>query len=282
MAGLAPPPPKLPLPTYPALKPELIPIRTPHSGYHFNGQRRRFFEGWYFKVTIPETKECFALIYAVEDPHGSPYSASSAQIMGPDDSYLIQYQHDNSGFWAHYYDLKLGNIFKSRTKVSPRKPAYRMLPEEQFWEQVEHGFQASATWHQGAIVVEEEGLPGDRPSNVSSARWAFSVRPSIGWGDRDCRQRSTAGWLASLPVFEPHWQVVMAKGWASGWIEWKGRRLDFQDAPSMQRRTGAAASPPSGSGCSVNTSPTALPPPSLLLGLFAESWACQGTRRRWG
>lgn len=32
------------------LRSELAAVRTPHSGYHYNGQRRRFFEGWYFKV----------------------------------------------------------------------------------------------------------------------------------------------------------------------------------------------------------------------------------------
>ena len=25
---------------------------TPHSGYHFDGSSRRFFEGWYFKVSL--------------------------------------------------------------------------------------------------------------------------------------------------------------------------------------------------------------------------------------
>ena len=32
------------------------------------------------------------------------------------------------------------------------------------------------------------------------------------------RQLSTAGWLSSLPVFEPHYQITMAHGVASGWI----------------------------------------------------------------
>jgi hypothetical protein len=28
-------------------------LLTPHSGYHFDGTNRRFFEGWYFKVRVP-------------------------------------------------------------------------------------------------------------------------------------------------------------------------------------------------------------------------------------
>jgi hypothetical protein len=27
-------------------------LLTPHSGYHFDGTNRRFFEGWYFKVCV--------------------------------------------------------------------------------------------------------------------------------------------------------------------------------------------------------------------------------------
>ena len=69
------------------------------------------------------------------------------------------------------------------------------------------GFQASATWHQGSIVDREAGATGTLHSTVPSCRWAFSVQPAVGWGDAGGRQRATAGWLAALPVFEPHWQV---------------------------------------------------------------------------
>lgn len=30
-------------------------VSTPHSGYHYNGAKRRFFEGWYFKVSLTKT-----------------------------------------------------------------------------------------------------------------------------------------------------------------------------------------------------------------------------------
>lgn len=45
------------------------------------------------------------------------------------------------------------------------------------------------------------------------------------------RQRSTAGWLASFPVFEPHWQITLAHGRASGTLDWNGTVYDFDDAP---------------------------------------------------
>ena len=56
-------------------------------------------------------------------------------------------------------------------------------------------------------MADEAGCSGDLRSSVPSAKWAFSVTPLDGWGPRSDRQRATAGWLAALPVFEPHWQV---------------------------------------------------------------------------
>ena len=41
----------------------------PHSGYHRTvGARRPFFEGWYFRVTLPEARDNLSLIYHVYDP----------------------------------------------------------------------------------------------------------------------------------------------------------------------------------------------------------------------
>ena len=47
---------------------------------------------------------------------------------------------------------------------------------------------------------------GSPESSVSGASWDFSVEPQYGWGNQG-QQKATAGWLAALPVFEPHWQV---------------------------------------------------------------------------
>lgn len=51
---------------------------------------------------------------------------------------------------------------------------------------------------------------------VKTARWEYSTRPVFGWGDVMSKQKSTAGWLAAFPVFEPHWQVCMAGGLSTG------------------------------------------------------------------
>ena len=61
----------------------------------------------------------------------------------------------------------------------------------------------------GHIIAEGAGASGDLPSTVQSADWAFCIDPQDGWGPRSGKQAATAGWLASLPVFEPHWQVLV-------------------------------------------------------------------------
>ena len=51
---------------------------------------------------------------------------------------------------------------------------------------------------------------------VKTACWEYSTRPVFGWGDVGSKQKSTAGWLAAFPVFEPHWQICMAGGLSTG------------------------------------------------------------------
>lgn len=79
--------------------------------------------------------------------------------------------------------------------------------QEEFCAVVQEGFQASDTFHQGRIVRAESGASGDLLSTVDEAQWSFTVAPRTGWGPAAGDQKATAGWLAALPVFEPHWQV---------------------------------------------------------------------------
>lgn len=86
------------------------------SGFHWDGSSRTFFEGWYFKITIPDRPGCsFAFIYAVEDPAGdTARSASSCQVMGPSDGYIVQWQPTVSDFWGSRHALELGYTFETR------------------------------------------------------------------------------------------------------------------------------------------------------------------------
>lgn len=81
-------------------------VSPPHSGYHYAGAKRRFFEGWYFKVsckstfqiqgfkrsenlhsiselqvTLPGDGQSFAWMYSIEDPAGDgKFSGCGAQV----------------------------------------------------------------------------------------------------------------------------------------------------------------------------------------------------------
>lgn len=228
--------------------------RTPHSGYHFDGTSRRFFEGWYFKVSIPEAKQSFAWMYSVEDPgttlnlnpnpnplgslfQGTSFPGVGAQIMGADDKYLHQFDENVAPFWGSRHELALGHTFTSNGRVSP--PNREVNPKE-FLNRVEEGFQVTPTWHQGSL--RDNGRTS-YVETVPTAKWEYSTRPTYGWGDKGGEQKATAGWLAALPVFEPHWQICMAGGLSTGWIEWGGERYEFEDAPSYSEKNWGGSFP---------------------------------------
>lgn len=69
-----------------------------------------------------------------------------------------------------------------------------------------HVFKCCSTT--GSLKKQEEGVSGSRPaSTVDTCKWSIRVDPQYGWGQPLGQQQSTAGWLAALPVFEPHWQA---------------------------------------------------------------------------
>lgn len=205
-------------------------LQTPHSGYHWNGSARRFFEGWYYRVTLPSFGQTFAFMYSIEDPiGGKPHSGGAAQILGPDDEYLCRTFPDVKQFWASPYSLGLSHW---RQTTQPQTPDY--LEPEIFEEQVQEGYQATSTWHQGILKD---------PGSGQSAHWQYTIRPVYGWGNSDGPQQSTAGWLSHLPIFEPGWQILMAHGLATGWITWNDKRYKFTNAPAYGEKNWGGAFP---------------------------------------
>ncbi|KDO79774.1 hypothetical protein CISIN_1g011258mg [Citrus sinensis] len=131
----------------------------------------------------------------------------------------------------------LGNTFRA-DKGS--QPPTKEVPPQEFNRRVLEGFQVTPLWHQGCI--HDDGRT-NFAETVKSARWEYSTRPVYGWGNVGSKQNSTAGWLAAFPVFEPHWQICMAGGLSTGWIEWDGERFEFQDAPSYSEKNWGGAFP---------------------------------------
>jgi len=195
----------------------------PHSGYHMKG-RRAGFEGWYKRLTLPEYGESFGFIYSIFDPADEKSSrhGCEAQVVGPDEGYVWRTGSAAKRFWADEHDFRLGHVFDG---VAFSRPT----PFNAFERFAREGFQLTGHSHQGII--------GD-------ARWCYNVRPLMGWGGgASARQFSTAGWLAALPVFEPHYQVLMAHGLASGFVEWQGSRFDFVDAPAYAEKNWGGSFP---------------------------------------
>lgn len=217
----------------PQLQPDLAsvpPCQTPHSGYHWDGSDRRFFEGWYYRVTLPEVGETFAFMYSIEDPIGGrAQSGGGAQILGPNDEYLCRTFPDVQQFWAWHHALGLGHrrgSFRSQT------PGF--LPPEQFDRQIQEGYQATAVWHQGKLFD---------PGTGQTARWQYHIQPLYGWGSAQGPQQSTAGWLSQFQIFEPGWQILMAHGLATGWIDWNHQRYTFSNAPAYGEKNWGGSFP---------------------------------------
>ncbi|MCL1466310.1 tocopherol cyclase family protein [Argonema galeatum] len=210
------------------------PLQTPHSGYHWDNSDRRFFEGWYYRVTLPEDRQTFAFMYSIEDPlGGKPHSGGAAQILGPDDEYICRTFPDVKKFWAWRDALGLGHWGKTNSETRFLKETGFLEPAE-FSSHIQEGYQATATWHQGKIC--------DRGSS-NYCSWQYEIKPIYGWGNQNAPQQSTAGFFSFLPIFEPGWQILMAHGLATGWIEWNGKRYEFTDAPAYSEKNWGGAFP---------------------------------------
>jgi tocopherol cyclase len=206
------------------------PLQTPHSGYHWDGSDARFFEGWYYRVTLPDCGQTFAFMYSIDDPiGGKPHSGGAAQILGPNDQYLCRTFPDTQQFWGSSQTLALGHWGKADGLIPPQ-----YVHPSKFELHVQEGYQATATLNQGFICD---------PATGAYCRWLYEVEPVYGWGDANTPQQSTAGWLSSLPIFEPGWQILMAHGLATGWIDWNGERYEFTKAPAYSEKNWGRAFP---------------------------------------
>ena len=252
----------------------------------------RFMEGWYYRLTLPPSQgtASFAFIFSIDDPvggrggerGGTDLSLSAAQVMGPDDGYIVQTDRDDAKFWAWEAAQGLGCTFEWEKDDNEgdntdddnidsvewtNRMTTAMHPEE--WRRrVRTGFQMLPTSLQGRLVGRdgterdavqlgvgndhdtEDDDSIDHPTTtvtpaVAVCDFDMSIEPLAGWGDDQdgARQRSTAGWLAGFAVFEPHWQVTLADARATGSVNWNGTRYNFTDAPFYAEKNWGGAFP---------------------------------------
>ena len=252
------------------------PQQTPHSGRHFlpshpasqptsrikritrrilNPLRRhpkriktkRFMEGWYYRLTLPEDNISFAFIFSIEDPDPSKDSdlaLAAVQVMGPNDEYVIQSDPDHRKFWAYEGSQAFGCVFEHNDdslNSNNQDSCSEALSPNNFDAHVRSGFQMLPTRLQGKVDGHDGSLGGVSKGQglPRTCDFDLKIRPLSGWGDDQSHdtdggksnQKSTGGWLASYSVFEPHWQVTLADARATGYATWNGTRYDFVDAP---------------------------------------------------
>ena len=210
-------------------------LATPHSGYHWNKVTPSYFEGWYYRLTLPAIAQTFAFMYSIEDPIGnSANSGGAVQILGIDETYLYRTFPQVEKFFADNRRLAFGHWHKTDLKLEPR-----LLSPREFKARIQEGYQATANLNQGCIYD---------PVTSQYCRWEYQIKPIYGWGNTEQPQQSSAGWLSSLPIFEPGWQITMAHGLATGWIEWRGQKYQFTDAPAYSEKNWGSSFPQNGFG----------------------------------
>ncbi|MEB3227648.1 MAG: tocopherol cyclase family protein [Synechocystis sp.] len=186
----------------------------PHGGYHWTGQSP-FFEGWYVRLILPGSGTTFAFMYSIENPAGDrPYGGGAVQILGPKEGLKTRTFPNVKRFWASPREFALGHWGQGSPQGSPQP-----LTGSQFWEHIPEGYQINHHHHQGQLT-----FPDHR------CRWQFQITPQTYWGSQHRPAQATAGWLSFLPLFDPGWQVLLAKGHGTGWIEWQGETIEFTDA----------------------------------------------------
>lgn len=254
------------------------PQQTPHSGRHFrpshpayrhswkSPRRGRFTEGWYYRLTLPEEGVSFAIIISIEDPGHNPPSdlrLACIQVIGPHDEYLVQGDRDDRKFWAWKRQPGLGCTFayKNQNDIRIEDKSFDLthvtaLSDSVWHNVVESGFQIlprrflgkvrGRDGTKGSIVSDENNDDDDDfdPAEAFQCDFDFTVDPLCGWGGtQESQQKSTAGWLSSFPVFEPHWQIILADARATGSITWKNQKYQFTNAPFYAEKNWGAALP---------------------------------------
>ena len=209
---------------YKSVKQRIVDFReTPHSGYHWDGSDRRFFEGWYFRISLPDIQENFAFMYSIDDPIGKmPHSGGLVQIIGIEEQYLWRIFPDTNKFWASPHELAFTHWGKTSFGEKPH-----LLNPQDFEQNIEQGYQITTRLNQGFIA---------NPHNDRYCRWYYHTQPVYSWGDTSRLPKATAGLLSFLPIFDPGWQVLMAHGLATGYVDWNGQIYEFENVPAYSEK----------------------------------------------
>ena len=169
-------------------------------------------------------------MYSIEESVGGRVgSGGMMQVLGPGDELAWRSLPDASRFWAHPTQLALGHWGGQSQPLLTYLP--KQLPEQEFFECIPWGYQVGDRFNQGQFELPS----GD------TIRWKYRVEPLTRYGAS--QPEATMGWLSYFPIFEPGWQILLCRGEASGWVDWKGRRYEFVRAPAYAEKNWGCAFP---------------------------------------
>jgi tocopherol cyclase len=233
--------------------------QVPHRGYHWQRGSDRFFEGWYFRVTLPQMRQSFVFMYAIDDPQGNTaYSGGSAQILGVDEQLIWRTLPNSQDFQADYNScwLEHWGAGGQGYRVSDRRNQGLLKdPATGKFCQWDYHTTTISTW--GSTVnkpsnVAHASCSEQLPSSVEPLNLASSNQPkqltNLGHdrsntADIDsskaaaiAKPRAVMGILSYLPVFEPGWQILQSHAIATGQINWCGQVYQFTDAPAYSEK----------------------------------------------
>lgn len=178
----------------------VYPQQTPHSGRHFwpthpaygfqrfRRRRRRFTEGWYYRLTLEEDDTSFAFILSIEDPgrRDSPRRLVCIQVVGPDDEYLVQGSADDSLLWAWKQQQGVGCTFAWRDHTH-NNSTLTALNRETWKRSVASGFQILPTQFLGRVHGRDGTIGSSRILDDTNAdaptfncSFDFTVDPLVG------------------------------------------------------------------------------------------------------
>ena len=150
-----------------------------------------------------------------------------------------------------------------------------------FLKTINTGYQVLPTKMQGKVYGHDGSLGGvfDNQGIYGTCEFDIDITPLSGWGDDDDdddndgdgdgdddgdnndddhvqqqhdhhsdiqnnkHQKSTAGWLASYSIFEPHWQITIADAKANGYINWNGTLYELNNAPLYSEKNWGSSFP---------------------------------------
>lgn len=106
------------------------------------------------------------------------------QLLGPNDTYLVQSDEDDTKFWGWKYAQGLGCTFEWKDKHDDSTKGIAAMTPEEWRDGVQSGFQilpfhiqGRLDGHDGSLggVKSNQGIPG-------SAEFDIKIRPVAGWG----------------------------------------------------------------------------------------------------